>query len=221
MKTIKAYIFNHFKVLFILSSFISVSIFLLMIRLKITHSFFYIFLVWNLFLAVIPFCISSYLKSKKIISTKKLILGFGAWLLFLPNAPYLVTDLIHLRLGHPYIIWFDTIMIALFAICGLLLFYFSIKDMKQLLRPYLKNKYLNIAIISLFFLASFGVYLGRFLRYNSWEILSQPLNLLNDIFEIIILPSQHLAAWLFTFGFGLFLWIGFWLFKNLYSKPST
>jgi len=192
-----------------------------MIRLKITHSFFYIFLVWNLFLAVIPFSISSYLKSKKYISIKKLIFGFGNWLLFLPNAPYLVTDLIHLRLSHIYIIWFDAIMILSFAICGLSLFYFSVKDMVQLLRPFLKRKYLNLLLISLCFMTSFGVYIGRFLRYNSWEIISQPLNLLNDIFEIIIFPSQHYGAWLFTFGFGFFLWLGFLMFKYLYSKPST
>jgi uncharacterized membrane protein len=59
------------------------------------------------------------------------------------------------------------------------------------------------------------VYLGRFLRYNSWEIISNPQLLISDIFDILISPFHNSEAWLFTLGFGGFLVVGYFVFKNL------
>ena len=194
MNTIKTYIFNHFKVLFMLSVSMIASMLLLMIRLKLTLSFFYLFLVWNLFLATIPYIISTYLKTKTSINKFAMLFWLGTWLLFLPNAPYLVTDLIHLRLSRLSIIWYDCIMITTFAISGLLLFYFSILDIQTVLKPYLSLKKLKIFSFCILFLSSFGVYLGRVLRYNSWELLERPQKLFTDIFNIITQPTEHAGA---------------------------
>lgn len=220
MNTIKTYIFNNFKPLSIISICCLISMFLLMIRLKLTHSFFYLFLVWNLLLAAIPFAITTYLKNRK--STGKLLLSFGFcfWLLFLPNAPYIVSDLIHLRLSHPSIIWFDVIMIGTFAISGLLLFYYSLLDMKLILTKYLQSKTVNTIISLILILTSFGVYLGRILRYNSWEIISNPLYLINDIFKIISQPHQHLTAWWFTISFSISLYAMKFAFETLLIKEK-
>ena len=131
MYTIKQFIFNQFKVYSIVSVSLIFSLFLLMIRVKLNHSFFYLFLVWNLFLAIIPFGITTYLASKTNIKKISLTLWFGIWLLFLPNAPYIITDLIHLRVSSDSYLWLDILVVTSFACDGLLLFYLSMIDMKD------------------------------------------------------------------------------------------
>lgn len=214
MEIIKSYINAHFKTLFILFALTVLSIFLLMIRLKVTHSFFYLFLVWNLFLAIIPFSISAYLKEKNNLSKAALIIWSLIWLLFIPNAPYMVTDLVHLRLSPLSIICFDILMILLFALTGLFSFYVSVSDMKILVENHLNisiPKYIQIALL---FLVSFGVYLGRFLRFNSWDLIKNPLLLSHDIMVIVLSPIQNMGAWIFTFSFGIVLWLGHQLFQK-------
>ncbi len=216
MNTIKTLIINRFKIFSLLSISMALSIVLLMIRMKLTHSFFYLFLVWNLFLAVIPFAITTYLTSFQKLNKIGFIIWFSAWLLFLPNAPYIITDLLHLKISASHLLWLDVLVVSSFALNGLLMFSFSLLDMETLLNQYLKRKTITFAIIAILFLSGFGVYLGRFLRYNSWEIIQNPSGLFTDIFNIILHPNQHLEAWLFTFLFGVFLSIGFWMFKVLY-----
>ncbi|WP_303316234.1 DUF1361 domain-containing protein [Flavivirga abyssicola] len=216
MNTIKTLLFNRFKIFSLLSISIMLSIVLLMVRIKLTHSFFYLFLVWNLFLAVIPFSITTYLVT---VSKRKKVgfaIWFSIWLTFLPNAPYIITDLLHLKISSNHLLWLDVLVVSSFALNGLLLFSLSLVDMETLLNRYLKKKKINFLMILILFLSGFGVYLGRFLRYNSWEILQHPLDLFSDIFNILLSPNQHLEAWLFTFLFGLFLSIGFWMFKVLH-----
>ena len=76
-------------------------IFLWLIRISITKSLFFGFLIWNLFLAIIPYCISTIVKDKMQQSSKlKLVLTLLIWLLFLPNAPYIITYFIHLHHGQ-------------------------------------------------------------------------------------------------------------------------
>ncbi|REE24723.1 putative membrane protein [Winogradskyella pacifica] len=137
------------------------------------------------------------------------------WLAFLPNAPYIVTDLIHIRIGNDSLLWLDVLVVLSFALSGLLLFYVSIMDMQKLVTSQFKKLSIKAMSISIIFLCGFGVYLGRFLRYNSWEIISGPYYLFMDIITIIMSPFQHFEAWLFTLDFGTFLVIGFWMFKNL------
>lgn len=218
MNTIKTLLFNRFKIFSLLSISIALSMVLLMVRMKLTDSFFYLFLVWNLFLAVIPFAITTYLVSIPKLNKIGLVVWFSAWLLFLPNAPYIITDLLHLKISPNHLLWLDVLVVSSFALNGLLMFSLSLLDMETLLNQYLKRKTTKFVMIFILFLSGFGVYLGRFLRYNSWEILQHPSDLFNDIFNIILLPNQHLEAWLFTFLFGAFLSIGFWIFKVLH-KP--
>ncbi len=221
MYTIKQFIFTQFKLYSVLVISLIFSVFLLMVRIKLNHSFFYLFLIWNLFLAIIPFVITSYLTLQPNIKKMKLILWFGIWLLFLPNAPYIITDLMHLRLNPDSYLWLDILVVTSFACNGLLLFYLSVLDMKNILKAYIKKPVNDILLIILLFLSSFGVYLGRFLRYNSWEILSNPKYLILDIFNIVLQPITYREAWLFTFLFGIFLNIGFWMFKQFYKSSNS
>ncbi|WP_282134364.1 DUF1361 domain-containing protein [Seonamhaeicola maritimus] len=221
MNHIKQLIFSQFKTFALLSVSIVFSIVLLMIRMKLTHSFFYLFLVWNVFLAVIPFAITTYLVSLPKLNKLKLIIWFSVWLLFLPNAPYIITDLLHLKISNSHLLWLDILVISSFALAGLMLFYLSMVDMKTILQERMKSKYIDPLIIFILFLCGFGVYLGRYLRFNSWEIVQDPISLFTDILEIILQPSQYYEAWLFTLLFGAFLAIGYWVFQNFKYKSES
>lgn len=221
MDYIKHFFLSRFKIVSLVTVSILFSGVLLMIRMKLTHSFHYIFLIWNLFLAVIPFAITSYLVCTPKFNNIALIFWLGVWLLFLPNAPYIVTDLMHLRLSYGSYVWLDTLVMSSFAINGLLLFYLSILDIKNVLKQYLKKPIINFGMTLTIFLSSFGVYLGRFLRYNSWELLSNPKYLFIDILNITVKPLVNKEAWLFTLLFGTFLSIGFWIFKQLFSNYDS
>jgi uncharacterized membrane protein len=156
-----------------------------------------------------------YLNTKQNLSKLKLGFWFLVWLAFLPNAPYIVTDLIHIRMGNDNLLWLDVLVVLSFALSGLLLFYLSILDMQKLVASKFKRIPIVTSTILILFLCGFGVYLGRFLRYNSWEIISNPQLLISDIFDILISPFHNSGAWLFTLGFGGFLVVGYFVFKNL------
>tara|TARA_A100000171_G_C2106678_1_gene132677 strand:+ start:205 stop:870 length:666 start_codon:yes stop_codon:yes gene_type:complete len=217
MTTIKYLIFKNFKTVSILTLCCLVSLFLLMVRLKITHSFFLLFLVWNLFLAMLPFCISFYLQQQENLKKWQLLGWSFLWLLFLPNAPYIVTDLIHLKLNDGLIVLVDFVVITSFAIAGLLFYLTSVRDMEVLFQRNFSKKLKTIFFTMLPFLCGFGIYLGRFLRFNSWDIIQDPASLVVTVAKIIIFPASNWFAWAVTLGFGFFLWI---LIKG-YKKCST
>jgi uncharacterized membrane protein len=188
--------------------------------MKLNKSFFFLFLIWNVFLAIIPYTLTIYLSTKPNLSKLKLGFWFLVWLVFLPNAPYIVTDLIHIRIGNNAFLWLDILVILSFAMTGLLLFYLSILDMQKLVVSKFKRIPIVTSTILILFLCGFGVYLGRFLRYNSWEIISNPQILISDVFNIFFSPFHNSEAWLFTLGFGGFLVVGYWAFKNITHNSS-
>ncbi|RNC85001.1 MAG: DUF1361 domain-containing protein [Winogradskyella sp.] len=211
----KSLIIKKFETISLLFTALIMSSFLLIFRIKLNKSFFYLFLIWNIVLAFIPYIITMYLTTTTL--TKfKLGFWFCIWLLFLPNAPYIVTDFLHLKVSQSHLLWLDILVLLSFAGTGLLLFFFSVNDMKSIISEHFKNvpiRYLTTVII---FLCGFGVYLGRFLRYNSWEMISNPLNLLSDIIDVIIHPVNNSEVWLFTFGYGVFLYVSYRMFNELY-----
>lgn len=216
METIKTLINNRFKVLFALTISMTLSIVLLMIRMKLHQSYYLLFLVWNLFLAVIPYAITTALMTKRKLHVIPFSIAFSIWLLFLPNAPYIITDLLHLTRTSQHLLWLDILVIISFAFNGLILFFLSLSDMEHLLKQQFKTSLVILIILSVFGLSGFGIYLGRFLRYNSWEIINNPMNLFSDILNIIIQPNWE--AWIFTLTFAVFLGMSYWMlqtFSNL------
>lgn len=153
----------------------------------------YAFLVWNLFLAWMPLIFAILACQTRRIWPLFMIFGF-LWLLFFPNAPYLVTDLLHLkpRLGVPF--WYDVILTFTFALTGLVLGFASLHLMQMAITRRFG------AITGWFFvtvalgLSSFGVYVGRFLRWNSWDLFVEPFNLLQDIFYSLTNPFMFLKT---------------------------
>lgn len=221
MERLKTLFFQRFRILFAVMSLTALSLILLMLRLKLTHSYFLLFLAWNLFLAAIPFLITFHLLSRKKVHKYRLLLWFGLWLLFLPNAPYIVTDFIHLQHLKANIFWLDAILIATYAVSGLLFYFISVKDMEELLHRHFQHKKVKFLLWTIPFLVGFGIYLGRFLRWNSWDIVQRPQVLIKDIWEIIAFPMEHKGAWLVTLLFGFALAIGYRIFKRIgYFKPK-
>ena len=215
MNYINNLISYRYKLLSLLGVSISSTLILLMIRMKLAHSYNYLFLVWNLFLAAVPYAITIYLVGIPKFNRITLLFTFGTWLLFLPNAPYILTDMWHLRYNEPHIFWLDILLISAFAFNGMMLFYFSVSDMKTVLLKYFNKTKTRFILTFVFFISAFGVYLGRFLRYNSWEILTNPKVLFIDIINMIVQPLGNKDVWLFTLLFGTFFTLGYWVFTNI------
>ncbi|MEY8847509.1 DUF1361 domain-containing protein [Psychroserpens sp. XS_ASV72] len=216
METLKTLFINRFKMMALLSLSLTLSIVLLMVRAKLHQSFYLLFLVWNLFLAVIPFAITTIMVSKPKMNKLTFLATFMIWLLFLPNAPYITTDLFHISNSNNSLLWLDVLVILSFALNGLILFYLSLLDMEELLVHYIRPKLIAPIVFTVFGLTAFGIYLGRFLRYNSWEIINQPSAIFSDTLKIIVQPNTE--AWLFTIMFGCFLGITYWLLKSVSLK---
>ena len=195
---------------FVLAASVALSILLVAGRVLMTGRFTFLFLVWNLFLAIIPFALSTMLGTAKGPLRARMLVPVGAtWLLFFPNAPYILTDLFHLdtRPGVP--LWYDLALILSCAWNGLMLAYASLADMQRLVELRL-GVYSGWAFAALaLLLSSFGIYLGRYLRFNSWDVLANPLTLFFDIVNRILHPFSFPGTWGVTLVFGLFLLVGY------------
>ncbi|BEV05792.1 DUF1361 domain-containing protein [Chryseobacterium gambrini] len=184
-------------------------------RYYISETKVFLFLNWNLFLAWIPFFISSFLLIFKIRSKLSLIVAIAVWIIFFPNSPYILTDLFHLRSRNAIPIWYDLVVILSYAWTGLFCGFVSLLDIEKLLSDYFKPRIINILTFSFLLIASFGVYLGRFLRWNSWDVLSNPFGLFNDIAMRIIYPMDYTKTWCVTVLMGIMLNFMYFMMKSV------
>lgn len=165
----------------------------------------YIFLIWNLFLAWIPlFCADAVeLFHQKRSKVRFWLFGF-LWLIFFPNAPYIVTDFTHLdpwkTVGVP--VWFDFGMVAAFALTGILLGLCSLQVMQKIVQERFQAFWSWFFITAVSLLTGFGIYLGRYLRWNSWDILFNPQELFKDIGDRLIQPIAHPVTWFISLLFA-------------------
>ena len=193
------------------------SMLLLVVRITITGNLTYAFLAWNLFLAFIPYHISGWLaRYHEVLKRKiKLLLAVSCWLVFMPNSFYIITDLFHLgdmADGHQ---WFDLTMILSFAWNGILFGTLSIRRMEMILKK-TKGKIISGFVVCLvMWLNAFGVYIGRYLRFNSWDVITNPFSLFAEIFGIIFNPYDHRWVWAMTLCFSFFMLILYYTIKKL------
>ncbi len=200
-----------------LASSISFSFIILAYRVYLTGTSTYSFLVWNLFLAGIPYVFSSiiYHRSADQKLGIKQIPILLLWLLFLPNAPYILTDLFHLEQKPSIPEWYDLMLILSFALNGLVLGIISLFQIHDLVekRLGLASGFVFAFVVCL--LCAFGVYLGRFLRFNSWDIISNPSPLFQDLFSSFKEPQIHGRRWGMTFVMGTMLFMIYSLLRSL------
>ena len=103
------------------------------------------------------------------------------WLAFLPNAPYIITDLFHIRHVQEPLLWFDTITLFLFALTGLLAGLYATLVAHRMLRPLAGSFWSWALMLGAQVLSGFGIYLGRFGRWNSWNVLTKPMDLFHAV----------------------------------------
>ena len=190
------------------------SVVLIAFRMVYSGKMTFLFITWNLFLAVIPLLLSRTLKRFNKINIGSFLV-LGCWILFLPNAPYLVTDIIHFTERPPVSKWFDLLLITSAAWNGLILGVVSLMQVEAFLEKYLASLWVNLLMFFSIFICSFGIYVGRFLRYNSWDVLTDPTDLVRNIVYQFIRPYHNSNTWAFTILFGVMLWIFYYTIKKL------
>jgi len=183
---------------------------LLAYRVHLSYDSLPIWLAGNLLLAAIPLVCSTLLavaarKRRGIVA----VALFGLWLLFLPNAPYIITDLIHLTRPSPLPLWFNVALLASCAATGVVLGYLSLLDVHGVVdRRFGPRAGWTVAGGSLL-LSGFGIYLGRFLRWNSWNLFTDPLRLAHGMLDAFTRPGGHPEPVPVTLVYGVGLVIGY------------
>jgi uncharacterized membrane protein len=173
------------------------SVLMVAARVVYTGKLTFIFFVWNLFLAYVPLFITGWLQQNpRLIEARwKFAAAFICWLLFIPNAFYIITDLFHLQTYYGMPVWFDLALIFSFAWNGLLPGIISVRSMERMTRLHLGYRNELWFIYPIMCLNAFGVYIGRFMRFNSWDIITSPFGLTADIADIIFHPFEYKHAW--------------------------
>ena len=201
-----------------LSSALSVTLWC--VRVVYSETTVFLFLNWNLLLAWIPpaCAAGAWLVAGKRPTLAPLAL-LGAWLLFLPNAPYILTDLLHLAQRQNVPLWYDLFMLLSFAWNGLILGFTSLRIVQGLVEGWAgRAAAWGVVLLSLG-ASAFGVYLGRFLRWNSWDVLTEPGALAQDIFARVLSPLSYPRTLVVTALLAAFLILAYVTVLSLGRTP--
>lgn len=207
---------SQLKALYFLSAF---AVCLSVGRSIYTQHWSFLFLIWNLLLAWIPYWISLYgIKRENKLNLRTAVFIMG-WLPFLPNAPYLVTDFIHFH-STSKTKWLDIVLLSTYALSGILLFYFSIRKLKETCYNLIPKKWQALATFGIIGSSAYGIYLGRVLRFNSWDVITNPVELMSSIFRSIFSPSCFVHTAYITLLFMVFLYISVRVFDFLFYQAN-
>jgi uncharacterized membrane protein len=193
-------------------------------RVYLSRSWTYRFLVWNLFLAWVPYVFSlwiAYQHQRRPERWWYLIVPLGLWLIFFPNAPYILTDLWHLQTRPPVPVWYDLGMFIAFAWTGCFLAIVSLRVMQTLVKSLMGWLASWIFVIAISGLSGLGIYIGRFLRWNSWDLLLRPGSILDNVTTRLIHPRSHLQMYGFTLLFTAVLLVCYLTFTSLQRNESS
>jgi uncharacterized membrane protein len=184
------------------------------VRVAYTESHAYLNLLWNLVLAWVPFGLALlvYDQARRGAGRIRLLALAGLWLLFFPNAPYLVTDFKYLRVIDGAPLWFDIVLLSSAAWAGLVLGFISLYLIHAVARRLLGALNAWVVVATVLALSSFGVFLGRFRRWNSWDLFTDPHGLLADIGAGLANPLAYPRAVAVTILFTAFLGAAYLVF---------
>lgn len=185
-------------------------------RIHLSGRAWFLFYGWNLFLAVIPF-IAAQLAVQASGGKQRWMAPIWALasLLFLPNAPYIITDLFHLHERAEMPLWFDTLTMFSMAVSGLVFFYLALFDLRTIAVERLGLWWSELGTGLVCLLCGFGIFLGRYMRFNSWDAVSNPDDLFYGISGQLINSSIRTRTWGVTILYGAFLFMGYWVIKLL------
>lgn len=217
---------HNLAVFFLLNTACAVCIFLVAARVAYSETGYHIDLIWNLFLAWIPFILSYIAHS---ISWRQIWLYLVIpviavlWLIFFPNAPYMLTDLQDLaRRASGAPLWYDVIIVVWCSWTAMLLGVVSLYLMQDIVQRKFGRAIGWSFVFAISALSSFGIYVGRFVRLNSWDILQDPAETAMEILGIIIDPSRRLAAFLVSYTvFFLFVYLLLYSFGHMLREQTS
>jgi len=188
------------------------------------HSWEFGYLLWNLFLAWLPFLFAAWLVRvlrRKLWSSWEALLASFLWLVFLPNTFYMVSDFIHLGEVKRVDLLYDSVMFSSFIIMAVLLGICSLYPVHTEVRKRLTSVSSALWLAFILLLTSFAIYLGRDLRWNSWDVLTNPGGLLFDISDRLMHPAAYPQMLLTIAIFTIFMssvygiaWYGMKLVKS-------
>jgi uncharacterized membrane protein len=182
-------------------------------------------LMWNLFLAWIPFivAVALYYSYRRGAPRTPLVVGGLLWFLFFPNAPYLVTDLKYLRGTDGIVFVYESAVISAAAVAGLAFGFVSLYLMQAVVRRAFGAVNAWLFVLVTLALSSFGVYLGRIQRWNSWDVIARPEALCADLWRAAADPSDHVRAAELAVLFAAFLagsYLVFYAFARRRNEPA-
>lgn len=207
---------NRTRVLLLISCFFW-CVALLAARIVFSGSYSYEFLVWNIFLATLPLVVSSMMVRANIGLAALL---FPGWLLLFPNAPYVLTDLFHLKARAPVPLWFDLLLLLSSSGLSLHMGLISMRQVHTLVARGFGSLTGWVVVVFSMFATGFGIYLGRFLRWNSWDVVTHPGALASDAASRLLHPLRHIDVYAITCGFGALLVLAYALFVTSASEES-
>lgn len=181
-----------------------------------TDHYSFLFLFWNLFLAWLP-----------VFFIRRIKQGYGKFrritlvalsILFLPNAPYILTDLFHLKKSLIAPLWFDLILILSFALLGLIYFVMALEPILEEVNLQFNKKISLFAKPLLFLATGYGIYLGRYLRFNSWDLVSDPFHLAGGMYNSIFNKNNFMETFGVTITFTVFLYLIYEIYLSFKNK---
>jgi uncharacterized membrane protein len=193
----------------------SFSLSLMVFRIWYAGHLLFAFLEWNLFLAFVPFAISKTMAGLLINKKLKFAIGIFLWIVFLPNSFYIITDLFHLDMNGDVPLWYDLALLWSFAWNGLLFGILSVRQMELLVEKHIDKKLGLFFVLPVMALNGFGVYIGRYMRFNSWDVLTSPLQLINDICYLFIHPVRNRFDWSMILCYSILLTLIYYTLKKL------
>ncbi|MCC6288119.1 MAG: DUF1361 domain-containing protein [Chitinophagaceae bacterium] len=191
------------------------TVLLIAIRIAYTGNWRFASLVWNMFLAFIPFVLSITLLKKMNSSRLTQYLLLATWLVFFPNAPYIITDFVHLDHTPPVPFWYDLVIIFWAAWNGLILGFVSLLNIEKFLLTKFGKRQVNVMVYLSLVLCAFGVYAGRYLRWNSWDVVANPHEIYRDVKYIALNPEDNMRTWGVTFLFSVLMIICYYTIRQL------
>jgi uncharacterized membrane protein len=201
-----------------------VSVALVLARIYWTGKWHYGFLVWNLFLAWLPllFALLAREQYQNTSGRNGNFVGLtAAWLLFFPNSPYIFTDVIHLTTRYYSHFWVDLVLVLSCALTGLVVGFLSLFLMQSIVRRIWGAFASWLFIASVTGLSSFGIYMGRFLRFNSWDVIFKPVTVYHGIGHWAANPLGNSTSFAFPILFAAFLFIAYVMLYGLTHLQPT
>jgi uncharacterized membrane protein len=197
-------------------------------RMAYSETSHYSFLVWNLFLAWVPLVFAAaaraLLTARRAPNYALIVLSAVVWLLFFPNAPYILTDFLHLgSMGDVVPGWYDVMLLTWFSWTGLMLGVASLRLVQEIVAGVVGRAAGWVFVALAAVLGSFGIYLGRFLRWNSWDAFRDPLSKADQLWSRVSDPSGNPRLVVFTLLFALlflFVYVALHVYAGLVREGA-